>query len=86
MKLFILMGHRVESYEGEYGPEALETWDEYTEDENQQWIDEQLTKYKNDKTFASVAVIELKVSHKAIIEALYPKNKLESEVVSAKKV
>lgn len=34
MKLYVLFMQRKEDYEGEFAPEPVVTWDEYTRDEN----------------------------------------------------
>lgn len=34
MKLHILFGQRKQRYDGEYGPEVLDCWDEYSINEN----------------------------------------------------
>jgi len=39
MRLHILFGQRRETYEGEYAPEALVVWDDYTFNENPEGFD-----------------------------------------------
>ncbi len=44
MKLYVLFGQRKCTYDGQYAPEALAIADEWTMDENPQYIGEELDK------------------------------------------
>ena len=81
MKIKLIIGHRHESYDGQYAPEVLDAWDEYCLDENYEGFTESLERQKSADCFASVAVVTLSVSNKDILAALYPKNEVASKVV-----
>lgn len=72
MKLYVLFGQRKCTYEGQYAPEALAIADEWTMDENPQYIGEELDKYIKNKEFTSLEIIPIEVSLKKIIELLSP--------------
>lgn len=63
MKLFIIFGQRRERYEGEHAPEALEITDEFTMDENPDWINEKLEEHQANKDFLSVKIIEVNIKN-----------------------
>ena len=73
MKLHIIFGQRKCSYEGEYGPEALDVADEFTVEDNPDWLEKRLKEHRRDKSFESVAVLVVRVPGKAIDDALFPK-------------
>lgn len=58
---------------GEYAHEALDIADEYTMDENPDWLTGKLEEHRKDETFASVEVLIVRVPDKAIYDALSPK-------------
>lgn len=74
MKLHIIFGQRKCRYEGEYAPEALDIADEYTMDENPDWLAERLVKHRKDDSFQSVEVLIVRVPDKAIDDLLAPKS------------
>lgn len=72
MKLYILFGQRKCTYDGQYAPEALAVADEWTMDENPDYIDEEYSKYESSKEFSSLAVVPIKVSSAEIDRRLKP--------------
>lgn len=42
MRVYVLFGQRVETYDGQYAPEALDVIDEYTVEDNPQYMDQSL--------------------------------------------
>lgn len=73
MILHIIFGQRVCRYEGEYAPEALDIADEFTMDENPEWLASKLAAHKANTDFDSVEVVLVKIPDSAITDALYPK-------------
>jgi len=63
MDLHVLFMQRKERYEGEFGPEALVCWDEYTIHENpegfEKEVDQQKDAFKNDA--AGFALVKISV-------------------------
>ena len=72
MKLHVLIGQRKESYEGEYGMEALAAASDADVDGNPEYLPDQLQKYRDSDEFDALAVVTLKVSGEAVRAALYP--------------
>ena len=66
MLLHVIFGQRVESYEGEFAPEALEVMDEYGYDENSEWLHKKLQYYRTDQSFANVEIMEIELGKDAI--------------------
>ena len=68
MKLSILFGQRKEKYEGEFAPEALLVWDEYTRDENHEAFSEEVARVKAEHLdqMQTMKVIEIDVDQDRI--------------------
>ena len=83
MDFFVLVGHRKETYKGEYAPEALEVIDEIGNDENPYFLTNKMREYRRTKEFDSLAVLRIRVPAKSVTDALYPKqNTIHGSVVS----
>lgn len=85
MKAYLLVVHRKESYEGEFGPEILAVVDEYTMDENPHWWAAEVLRRKrmfgpDANAFAEI-VIDLPVSD--LMDALYPTRNVPVTVVGS---
>lgn len=82
MKIHLIVGQRVETYDGEYAPEVLDAWDENTLDENRDGFREAFAKHEGDKGLAMVRELIVDVMD-ADIERLFKvpvvKAKTESE-------
>lgn len=61
MELFVIIAQRKCGYPGEYAPEALCVVDYPTMDENPEYLEEQLSLYRQEKDFESVEIIRLNV-------------------------
>lgn len=72
MELIVLIGQRKERYEGEYALEALAVIDAIGDDDNPEYMQEQLQKLRSSGDFDALAPIRLTVSEKAVREILYP--------------
>ena len=59
MKLYVIFGQRECRYDGEYAPEAFECCDQFTMDENPNWIHERLDSFKSQSDIASAEIIEI---------------------------
>ncbi len=73
MKLHIIFGQRKCRYAGEYAPEALDIADEYTMEENPDWLSGKLKEHRDSGDFASVEVLIVRVPDKAVDDALAPR-------------
>lgn len=74
MKLYILFGQRKCRYDGQYAPEALAIADEWTMDENPDYIEDEKSKYESSKEFSSLVIIPIEVSSTDINKRLVPDN------------
>ena len=86
MILHILMGQRKESYPGQYGPEALAVMDEHGQSDNPDYLAEEKAKHVHSGEFESLAVIDFKTSHEAIMAVLRPAQKPIAAVVTGSDV
>ena len=84
MKLYIVFAQRKCRYEGEYAPEALHIADEYSHDENPDWLYTKLKEAEEDDEFVSAALIEVDLGDegfKAIEERLSGLTRVPGTVV-----
>lgn len=65
MDLYVVFAQRKCRYEGEYAPEALDIVDEYSWDENPDWLDERVQKAKENPDYVSVEVITIALDEDA---------------------
>lgn len=72
MDLLVLIGQRKERYVGEYAPEALAVIDGIGDEENPDYMRDELQKQTESGDFDALSVVRLNVSDNAIREALYP--------------
>jgi hypothetical protein len=89
MQIHMLVAHRNERYTGEYGPEVCVAWDEYCIEENREGYDAEVAAYKakyptstQHGNYARYAEIAVEVDADAVMDALYPENKLIEGKVS----
>lgn len=61
MKLSILFGQRSCSYEGELAPEAIRVADEWTMDDNPDWIQEQKAEAISWNEYESVGIVTIDI-------------------------
>jgi len=80
MILKVLFGQRIESYEGEYAPEALAIADEYTDDDNPDYLLNELKKCQEDESFENLIMIEIEVDDEKIDSFLRPINKIKGKI------
>ena len=64
MILHVLFAQRKCTYEGEYAPEALEVCDEYTMDENPEWMEEKVDELLDSDEFSAIEVIDIDLTEK----------------------
>lgn len=83
MILSILFGQRKQRFEGEYGPEALSYWDEFSIDENPEGFDQEVSEQKAQlaKEFESFLVIDIVVDQEHISKLLNKKPILNGDIV-----
>ncbi len=85
MKLHIIFGQRVCSYEGEHAPEVLDCWDEYSFEANPEGFDQAVRKAQNrtagpSPEFSSVAVIDVTIDGDAVDRRLNQNLKLKGTI------
>lgn len=59
--IYLLIGQRKVAYPGQYAPEALAVADEYTQDDNPEYLLNEFTKYEKSNEFSSLKVIKVNV-------------------------
>ena len=72
MLIKVIFAQEVESYPEEYAPTALEVVTEYDYDENPEWLDKKLIKYRNTPEYTHVAVIDIEINDEDLDARLYP--------------
>lgn len=74
MKAHLLVLHRKESYDGEFGPEIVAVCDEFTMDENPAWWVEETARQKAavGNNASAWAEVTIEVPTYALMTALYP--------------
>jgi hypothetical protein len=72
MKLKVIFIQRIEGYEEEYMPEAVEVMDEYGYDENSQWLHEKLEKLRKESYVERAEIIDIEVPLDDILKILRP--------------
>lgn len=70
--IHVLLGQRKERYKGEYGLEALTCMTEHDQENNPDYLPEQLEKYEATHEFDALAVVRLQVDEDAIRRVLFP--------------
>lgn len=75
MDFLVLVGQRKERYDGEYAMEALAVIDEWGNDDNPDYMREELAKHRASGEFDALAVVRLGASGDAVRAALYPQAK-----------
>ena len=81
MKLKVIFGQRIERYEGQYAPEALEIMTEYDYSDNPEWLHNKLKEYTSLEEFYSVEIVDIEIDDKKLNSILYKKNNtLEGEI------
>jgi len=72
MLIKVIFAQEKESYPGEYAPTALEIVTEYYYDENPEWFDKKLIKYRNIPVYTHVAVINIEIKDEDLDARLFP--------------
>lgn len=72
MKLYTMFGQRKQRHEGEFGPEVLLCWDEFSVDENVDGWEEacQETRSNHQESFSAIRVIAVNVDQEVITRLL----------------
>lgn len=76
----VLFGHRKEAYDGEFAPEALAVADQGTQEENPDYMAEQLDAAKKDTSWNALAVVRVLVDQKQLQKALYPTRVIQGSI------
>ena len=82
-KMTLIFGMRKRNYEGEYAPELLDAWDEYTMTENYEGFNEKFNKFKRDPEFSEVRLMEIAIPEAAVY-GLFEVPTLEASVKPVK--
>lgn len=82
MKLFVLLGSRKGNYPDQYAPEALAVTDEFSSEDNPEWITDMKKEKEATGEFDALVVIALEVSDVAIKRRLQPEdNPIKATVI-----
>ena len=82
MRMHIIFGHRVESYEGEFNPEPLDIFPDVTVSEAPELIQEALDKHRELGEFKVVEMVVVEVDGDKLMGILYPpKETLKGRIV-----
>lgn len=65
-EVYLIMGLRHCRYEGEYAPEVLDAWDEYSLQENPRGYAERLKEFKSRSDFARVEEAIVEIDHEVV--------------------
>ena len=82
MKLHILFGQREEVYAGQYAPEALVCWDEFSVDGNPGVFEYECEEYLKEHEFTATKVILVEVDGDEITRLLTEAPTIEGNVTS----
>ncbi len=82
MKIHVLMGQRIESYPGQYAPEAIACMDEYGHSDNPEWLDGKKAEADATGEFERTEIVTLEVPLDAIMRLLRPTQQIIAAVVS----
>jgi hypothetical protein len=72
VKVYVLFGQRACRYEGEYAPEALAVADEWTDEDNPEYMQEQLATQQASKEFTHLRVIAMEIDGAKLVSLLAP--------------
>jgi hypothetical protein len=70
--IHLLVGQRVCSYPGEYGPEIIASADYFTMDLSPDYLDEEEDKARQTHQFSALARMEVEIPFEAVEQALNP--------------
>jgi hypothetical protein len=59
VNIYVIFAQRIESYEGQYAPEALEVMDEYGYDENAEWLESRLEPIKKQGDIVNAKIFKV---------------------------
>lgn len=71
MRIRLIVGQYKESYPGEYMPNVLDAWDEYTLDENHEGFEEKLRKYEGwveSGDIEAVRLLDVEIPDDAVLD------------------
>lgn len=72
MKIYVIFGQRIESYEGENAPEARDVIDEYSDEGNPEWLIQKLAEHRKESSFESVELIAIEIDENSVMCRLRP--------------
>ena len=75
LELHVIFGQSKESYPGEHAPEALDVADEFTMEENPEWLEGRLQEHQKNTSLEAVAVVRVTVPLRPILQALRPRTR-----------
>ena len=77
MKIFMIWVQRKCRYPGEYGPELLDSIDEWTDEDNPDYLDNKFKEYCTDSEFESVQIIEAEINDGTLQKIMSKENKIK---------
>jgi len=75
LKTTLIIPQRHNRYDGEYGPEIIDAVDEFTDEENPDYLQEKFEQTKKSSEFDRVTLLQIEIPDEAIKNALYPESK-----------
>ena len=79
--VYLIVGVRKCSYEDEYAPEVLGAIDKYSNENNTNYLESEIEKYRKDESFDSVKIIEVELDGNKIDDIVYERfNKVEGKI------
>lgn len=81
MKILMLWGQRKCDYPGQYAPELIEAVDEFTDEDNPDFLNEHFKEFSTDEEFSSVVIIEAIVNDEKLNQFLSNEKK-QIEIIS----
>lgn len=79
MKIHCLFAQRIESYEGQYAPELLDAIDEYTCEDNPDYLEDIKKEAEEEKVYSAVKVIDVEINDHQLEAQLFGKT-LKGEI------
>lgn len=84
MKLYVLFAQRKGRYDGQYGIEVLAATDEYSSEDDPEWINNAKSENEATGEFESLAIVTLEVSEAEVRKRLTPETRpIQARVVEA---
>lgn len=78
MEIKALIGQRHNSYPGEHAPEIIEAIDEFTDDQNPEWLIRKEREARETEGFHRLVIVTANIPDEDIQKALYPEVRINT--------